>query len=431
MSKTSNFNKFFILWLGEMISSIGSGISAFGLGVFVFSLTQTATSVSLIMLFSFVPSIILSPFAGVLADRYDRRLLMIIGDFFSALFLVIIIVLISFSTIQLWQICLLVGLSSIFVSLIDPSYRATVTDLLTEEEYVRAGGMLQLASSAKFLLSPLIAGFLLTITNISTLILIDILTIVVTIITISYVKSSTEIKRIVLKNENLWQSFYEGFNVVKEKPGILNLILLLSVITFFIGFLETLFTPFLLPLSTPSALGIIQSVSAIGMLISSLIIGIINLNKHQFKSMTIALFLSGLFIIGLGAVEHLIVIAIFGFLFFSTLPFINTAADVLIRRNIPDEKQGRVWGLVSILSQLGYIFAYAISGPLSDFVFNPLLTEHGLLANSLLGQIIGTGPTRGIGLLFIVIGIGIIFVSIKLYHSKKVRYLERMIRSSQ
>lgn len=77
--------RFMVIWLGELISGIGSGMTAFALSIYVYQETGSVTLVSLISLAAFLPTILLSPLGGVLADRYDRRLLMIIGDLFSGL----------------------------------------------------------------------------------------------------------------------------------------------------------------------------------------------------------------------------------------------------------------------------------------------------------------------------------------------------------
>ena len=81
------------------------------------------------------------------------------------------------------------------------------------------------------------------------------------------------------------------------------------------------------------------------------------------------------------------------------LPLANTVIDYLVRMNIDNELQGRVWGLISILSQLGYVIAYAIAGSLADYVFKPLLVEGGFFANTMVGRVMGIGPGRGQGFL--------------------------------
>ena len=174
MKPKSNYKKFLFLWSGQLISAVGSGLTGFGLGVYVFQKTGSAASMALVSLLAFLPTLLLSAPAGVLADRYDRRLLMIAGDGLSALGLIYILICMMRGGAEMYQICLGVFISSVFSSLLEPSYRATVTDLLTKEEYSRASGMVSIAGSARYLISPLIAGLLLTVTDVKLLLAIDV-----------------------------------------------------------------------------------------------------------------------------------------------------------------------------------------------------------------------------------------------------------------
>lgn len=153
----SNFPKFLLLWAGELISAVGSGFTSFGLGVYVFQQTGSAGSMALVTLLSFLPTLLLSVPAGVLADRYDRRLLMMVGDGCSALGILYILLCMMRGGAWLGQICLGVFVSSTFSALLEPSYRATVTDLLTKEEYSKSSGLVSLAGSARYLISPVLA----------------------------------------------------------------------------------------------------------------------------------------------------------------------------------------------------------------------------------------------------------------------------------
>ena len=164
--KKSNFGKFLLLWSGELISSIGGGLTSFGLGVYVFQQTGSATGMALVTLLGFLPTLLLSVPAGVLADRYDRRLLMMIGDGCAALGIIYILFCMINGGASLPQVCIGVFVSSVFSSLLEPSYRATVSDLLTKEEYSKANGLVSLAGSARYLVSPLLAGLLLSVSDI-------------------------------------------------------------------------------------------------------------------------------------------------------------------------------------------------------------------------------------------------------------------------
>ena len=134
-----SFLKFIIVWIGQLVSGIGGGLTAFTLGVYAYEKTQTATSFALVTLFSFLPSLLLRPIGGVLADRFDRRVMMIIGDIGSATGVAFIWFLLKYQgNIELWQIYLGVSISSIFLALQSPAYKASITDLLTEDQFAKA-----------------------------------------------------------------------------------------------------------------------------------------------------------------------------------------------------------------------------------------------------------------------------------------------------
>lgn len=152
-------------------------MTAFGLGVYLFQQTGLATPGSLVTLLGFLPTVLLGLITGVLADRYDRRLLMIMGDSFSIIGLLIILVPFMKGSLLLGHIYLGVSISAIFSSLVEPAFNSTITDLVSVEQYSKASGLVQLSSSAKFLISPLLAGILLRHWDIRLILILDISTI--------------------------------------------------------------------------------------------------------------------------------------------------------------------------------------------------------------------------------------------------------------
>lgn len=417
-----SFNKFILLWSGELISAIGSGLTSFGLGIYVFQRTGKVSAMALVTLLAFLPSLLLSAPAGILADRYDRRLLMIIGDSLSALGLIFILICMMENEAELWQICVGVTISSVFSSLLEPSYKATITDLLNEEEYTKASGLVSLASSAKYLISPILAGFLLSITSIESLLLIDIATFFVTVISIMAVRKGLGSKERKLEAP-LIVEFKEGRRAISCNQGVLTLVIMTSIVTFSIGFLQTLFTPLLLAFTSTSILGITETICASGMLVSSIFLGIISIKKGYVKMLTTSLFALGLFMMMFGLRENIGFICFSGFLIFSMLPFANTALDYLIRTNINNDVQGRAWGIIGVLSQLGYVVAYVTSGLLADYVFTPMLLSDGVLASTL-GNLLGTGVGRGTGFLLMLAGFLLCITSLVLNQLKSVHRLE-------
>lgn len=410
---------FYKLWLGELISNIGSGMTAFALSVYVYEKTGSVSYISLITLLSFMPSIILSPIGGLLADRYDRRLLMIIGDLFSGLGLIYILWNIQAGEKNIVPIFLGITFSSIFTSLLEPSYRATLTDILDEENYAKASGLIQAAGSAKYLISPVIAGMILSVADIRVILLLDILTFITTCLMIFLVRKSMNSEMQNYKKDS-FKGLLEGLFIIKENRGVYSLVIIMFFVCFFMGFIQILIRPMILALSSVKTAGMMESLCAAGLLIGSLWIGIAGIKKNYSKILAVACFFCGIFMSMTGVNENLAIIGISTFLFFSTLPFMNSCADVLVRVSVPNELQGRVWGLISLITQMGTVTAYIISGVMADYIFEPMFNKNGILVENI-GMITGTGKGRGIGFMLILSGIGMLIMAIVIWKNGEIR----------
>jgi MFS family permease len=422
LDQNKSFQRFLIVWFGQLLSMVGSGLTGFALGVYAFERTEMATNAALVTLLSFLPSILLRPVGGILADRFDRRLMMIIGDLGSAAGIVFILLFMMFGEPKLWHIYVGVTLSSIFVGIQSPAYKASATDLLTEDQYSKGSGLVQLAESSRFLLSPFLAGLIMYYFSIESVLIIDIATFLLAVLTVFVIKKQMKPERREEERGHWLKELQDGWQAIVTNRGVLLLILMISLVTFFLGFLQTLIGPMVLFFTDAKTLGTIQSVCAVGMLISSLLLGVFSVGHRYVDILVVGLIVAGIAFCLLGTTTNIYFITGAGFLFLAALPFVNMSCDVLVRTNIPNEKQGRVWGIVGILSQLGFIVAYGISGPLADHVFNPMLEEGGLLASSV-GQFIGTGPGRGIGFMFVVCGILVVISALFISRIQSIRKL--------
>ena len=404
----SNFKKFLLLWMGQLISAIGGGLTGFGLGVYVFEKTGSAAGMALVTLLGFLPTLVLSVPAGVLADRYDRRLLMMLGDGFSGLGVLFILLCMIRGETSLLQICLGVFISAVFSSLLDPAYKATVSDLLTEDEYSKASGLVSLAGSARYLVSPLIAGILLSVTDVKVLLVIDICTFMITVISTFAVRKGIDTQKTATQ-VSFQESLQEGWNAIRVKKGVFLLVMVSSVLTLFIGVFQILAEPLVLSMADAKTLGITETICASGMLVSSLYLGIRGIKKGYVKILSISLALAGVFILGFGVFESIVYITLSGFAFFLMLPFANNCLDYLVRTNTSVELQGRVWGIVGFLSQIGYVFAYGCSGILADWIAG-------------MG---GISVGRGAGIVMAFAGVALVIVSVSLLFMKEVKLLEK------
>ncbi|MGM9586118.1 MAG: MFS transporter [Candidatus Limivicinus sp.] len=407
MDRKHKFNRFLLLWSGELVSSIGSGLTSFGLGVYVFRQTGSAADMALVSLLAFLPTLLLSVPAGVLADRCDRRGLMMVGDGFSALGILYIFLCMQTGGASLTQICVGVTVSSVFSSLLEPAYRATVSDILEKEDFSRASGLVSLAGSARYLISPLLAGILLTVSDIQLLLILDMGTFFLTVICTGVVRHGLESKAAEQKAA-FFTLLKEGWQAVTEKRGVLLLILAASVMTCFMGAFQILAQPMILAFSDSATLGLCETICASGMLVSSLFLGIRGLRKGYVKALSASLAVAGAAMVCFGLRENLMPICASGFAFFAMLPFANNSLDVLVRTNIAEKLQGRAWGLIGFLSQIGYVVAYSLSGLLADGM----------------GSRLQIGVGRGSAVVIMASGVLLGLIALAIYPIKAVRELD-------
>lgn len=403
----SNFKRFLLLWAGQLISAIGGGLTSFGLGVYVFQKTGSAAGMALVTLLGFLPTLLLSVPAGVLADRYDRRLLMMLGDGFSGCGILFILICMMKGEASLLQLCIGVFVSAVFSSLLDPAYKATVSDLLTADEYSKASGLVSLAGSARYLVSPVIAGILLSVSDVKLLLVIDICTFLLTVISTFAVRRGIKTE-VCSKRLSFQESMLGGWHAIREKRGVFLLVIVSSLLTLFIGVFQILAEPLILSIADAKTLGIAETICASGMLVSSLFLGIHGLKAGYVKVLSLSLSLAGVCIFGFGIFEHIVPITVSGFGFFLMLPFANNCLDYLVRTNTPIELQGRVWGIVGFLSQIGYVIAYGCSGFLADQIAKTSEISVG----------------RGAGSVIAFAGVALVIVSVGILFIKEIRLLE-------
>ena len=408
MKNSSNLRKFLLLWAGELISSVGGGLTSFGLGLYIFQKTGSAADRAVLTLLGFLPALVLKIPAGVLADKYDRRLLMMIGDGLSGLGVLFILICMLTGNCQLWQIYLGTTISSVFSALLEPSYTATITDLLTKEQYSKANGLVSMAGSARYLFSPVIAGFLLAVSDIKIILVIDICTFFLTVAAAAIVRRSIKVNT-KANNEPFFKSMKAGWRAVSGNKGLMVLVVVSSLICLFMGVFQVLGEPFVLSFADSTTLGIVETAAASGMLVTSIILGIKGIKTHFIRALWMGLAVSGIGMAMFAVTQNKFIICAFGFMFFAALPFANNSLDYLVRTNIPDELQGRAWGFIGFISQLGYVVAYGLCGFVADAI----------------GTVSGKGVGAGSSITIIFSGAALVVAALIMSRIKSIRTLEQ------
>jgi DHA3 family macrolide efflux protein-like MFS transporter len=421
----SGMRAFFIMWVGQTISLTGSGLTGFALGIWVFQTTGSATALTLIAFFGILPIIVFSPLAGALVDRWDRRWTLILSDAGAALTPLLILVMFRLGRTEIWPIYIIVAVSGLFRALQFPAFGAATTLLVPKEQYGRAAGLTQLAGGIGQIISPVLAGILIGLIGITGIFLIDVLTFLFsigTLLIISIPRPEVSAAGRVARGTLLHEVAF-GWHYIVARPGLLGLLLFFASSNFLMGTVIALSTPLLLSFTTTAVLGTVLSVAGFGILGTSVLMSIWGGPKRRVYGVLGGALMSGVCILLAGLAPSALLIGTTAFFFAAGLPIVTTSSQAIWQRKVEPDIQGRVFAIRGTIATASLPVAYLVSGPLADYVFNPLLTPNGPLANSV-GRIIGTGPGRGIGLLFIVLGILNILAVIIGYMYPRLRFVE-------
>lgn len=418
-------NSFVLIWFGQLVSLIGSGLTSFALGVWLFEHTGSTTIFSLFYLFVTLPFTLISPLAGVLIDRWDRRLVMILSDSMAALCTVAIAFFLINNHLNVWLIYPVTALISICNAFQIPAYLAATTQLVPKNSLERANGMIQMADAGANLIAPILAGYLLGIIHLSGIIILDFVSFFISLVTLAMIpfprlKTSGEAN---LDQRTLIQEALEGWHYLASRRGLLSLLIYMMCNNFIIGMTLILLTPLILSFASAEYLGMITSMGGIGMFLGGVLFSIKGKVKRQIQALFTFIFLGGVAIFIGGLRPSVILIGFATFLGFLGIPIVNSVSTVIFQKKSPLHLQGRIFSFYQTAETFALPVAAIVAGPLADRIFEPLMTPDGLLASSV-GQVIGVGKGRGIGLLFMVMGLILMLMTVIAYSYRPLRLVE-------
>lgn len=404
---------------------MGSGLTGFALGVWVYQVTGSTTKYALITVCSRLPAVAVAPVAGALIDRWDRRRAMIFSDVGAGLTILSIALLYMVGILQVWHICVALIINSALSAFQWPAYSAATTMLVSEKHYGRAAGMMQTGEALGYVVSPFLGGILLTTIKLHGIFLVDFATFLFSILTLLLVRipSPAKIGQMKAAKESLLREVAFGWRYITSRPGLMALLVFFAITNFFGGFILVLTTPMVLSFASPSALGTVLSIGGSGMLFGSMLMSAWGGPKRRINGVLGFQVLTGLCFILAGLRPSVEVVAVAAFFFFFSLPFINGSSQAIWQSKIAPEVQGRVFAVRRMIAWSSVPLSYLIAGPLAEYVCEPLLMDGGPLTSTV-GRVIGIGPGRGIGFLFIIMGLLTLLITVVGYLYPRLRFLE-------
>ncbi|MBN1147447.1 MAG: MFS transporter [Anaerolineales bacterium] len=416
---------FSVVWGGQLVSTLGSGLTSFALGIYIYEQTGSATLFAVNLLVWILPNIALSPLAGVLADRWDRRLVMMLSDSGAGLSSLFVIVMLLGGDLQVWHVYLATFFNSAFSAFQWPAYSAATSLLVPKEQLGRAGGMKQVGEAISQLATPAAAGALFVTTGLKTILLIDVLSYLAALTTLAIVrfpqpKASEEGQA---SRGSFWKEAFYGWGYIRRRSGLLGLLIVFACINFLLNLIFPLLTPMLLDMTSPDKVGLVGSIGGLGMLVGTLAMSAWGGPKRRLYGIYVAETLAGFSALLTGLRPSIPLIAAAGAGMLIALPFSSACSQAIWQSKVAADMQGRVFSIRSMIAFSIIPLAYALAGPLAENVFEPAMAAGGRLA-PIFGPLIGVGPGRGIGLMFVICGLLYMLAASALLIMPRIRRLE-------
>ncbi len=416
---------FVVVWFGQLVSTLGSALTSFALGVWIYETTGSATLFAINMAVWVLPNIVLSPVVGVLTDRWDRRLVMLLSDTGAGLSSLFVAIMLATGELEVWHVYAAGFVNSAFSTFQWPAYSAATSLLVPKEHLGRAGGMTQIGEAIGQLAAPAIAGALFVSVGMKAILLIDVLTYLVavaTLMAVRFPRPETTEKGLAGKG-SFWKETVYGWTYIRLRPGLLSLLVIFACMNFLISITVALYTPLILGMTTPDMLGYLNSIGGLGMLAGTLLMSIWGGPQRRIYGIFAAEMIVGLTTFVFGLSPSIPLVAVNNFWFLATMPISNGCTQAIWQTKVTPDVQGRVFSIRRMISYSIIPVAYAIAGPLAEQIFEPLMAEGGALT-PVLGPVIGAGPGHGIALVFVVAGTLYMLATLVILIHPRIRRIE-------
>ncbi|MBE3001056.1 MFS transporter [Nocardiopsis sp. HNM0947] len=375
--------RFSLVWSTQLLSAIGSGTAWFAVTLWVWAESGSATLFALLTLLSLAPGLAMAPVAGVLVDRIGPRVAVLFGDAALAVTTSTVLALYLTGTLEIWHLFVIAVFEGVMESLHLVAYMALVPLLVAEERLVRANGMISLVAPGSEILGPALGGVLLALTDLSLILLLDLVTFVFAAVVLLLVRTP---RPVAAEGEarRSWAVFRAdlsfGFTYIFGSRPLVILLLLFFVLNFSGAISYALTTPLIMLRSgdDEALLGVVLAAGGVGGVMGALAVSAVG---DRFRRMTLVLAgmavgsVAGPLLLGLSWAPWLWIAS--SLLAGSVLPAVNSAYQAIWQSHVPEQQQGRVFGARRLLAQSSLPLGLLVAGPVVDYVLTPLFADTG------------------------------------------------------
>jgi MFS family permease len=434
--RLSGMKAFSLVWVGQVISVLASSMTGFGMTLWMYKQTESATAMGLMQVAFITPFLAVSPIAGAMVDRYNRKLMMMVSDLGAVLSTTAILILYTTGLLEFWHLYVAAIINGLGNTFQWPAYSAAISTMVPKEHYGRANGMMSLVEAGPGVLAPMIAGAILAVTiqgpfdSFALIMLIDLVTFFFAIGTLLIVHVPQPEKTLEGQRAegNLLKEGWYGFQYIFQRPSLLGLQMIFFFGNLFSGMGFTLFAPMILARTEQNSLifGSVQTAGAVGGIIGGVLMSAWGGFKRRIHGVLMGWIIFGVFFAMFGMSSNVTLWVTFGILLSMAAPLINTSNQAIWQSKVAPDVQGRVFSARRLIAWFTQPIAPVIAGTLADYVMEPAMTSNSVIAN-VFGATFGTGAGAGMGLLMYFTGVVASSVGMIGYFIPKIRYTEDIL----
>lgn len=417
---------FLILWATQAFSGLGSAMTSYALIIWSYTQEGSALVTALLSVSTYAPYMLCSVFAGALSDRWDKRRTMLACDALAALTTVCTLVLLKLDMLEVWHLYLLNAINGLMNTLQQPASEVATTAILPRKHYQKVGGLNQLSGSLNGILTPILAMAVLGFVGLDGVIFFDLLTFGVAFVVLLLFIRIPEGEKAESRKESFGASIRAGMSFLRDKRGIFALILFLAAINLVASMYNAALPAMLLSREGggEAAMGILNTFTAVTTLVGSLIVSALPAPQSRVRVIGWTLLISMStenFFLAFG--RSLPVWCAGAFLGWIAIPVMNANLNAIMRLNIPQEIQGRVYAARNSFQFFTIPLGYMLGGAAVDYLFEPLMSMQ--QEGSVLVRLFGSGKGSGAACFFAVLGVLGVLTCIIFRRNKHLRAMQR------
>ncbi|HBC93099.1 MAG TPA: MFS transporter [Pelotomaculum sp.] len=380
----TTWKKNIILFLfSQTVSLFGSSLVQYAIMWYITLKTQSGIMMTIAIVCGFLPTFFLSPFAGVWADRYNRKVLIILADSFIAIVTLVLAILFLMGYDMLWLLFVISAVRALGTAVQMPAIGAFLPQLVPEDKLTKVNATNSSIQSLVMLVSPMLSGALLTMSTIETIFFIDVITAAIAVLALLlFLHVPVHAKALEKQTISYFGDMSKGFAYIKNHAYIKNFFLFCAIF-----FVLAAPAAFLTPLQVTRSFGsdvwrltAIEITFSVGMMGGGIIMASWGGFKNKVHTMTLASLIFGACTFAFGVVPDFWIYLIFMLIVGIAMPIFNVPSTVLLQEKVEVDYLGRVFGVLGMISSVMMPLGMLVFGPLADIIkIEWLLMGTGLL----------------------------------------------------